>query len=492
VSTPLASARRRVALAARLAGALAGALAATLSPVAAQQPSGGARPYPFEEFARVVRANHPVARQARLAADQADAEVRVARGAFDPTVTASWDQKTFGSTRYYDYVSAALKIPTPLGADIKVAYDRTRGRYFTPDRRTPNAGLLTAGISLPLGQRLLTDERRNALAVARALRDVADGDRAAAVNRLLLDAAKDYARWFETTRRIEVSREGVSLAEFRLRAVRARVVNGDAAAIDTVEALVELQRRQVQQAEAEQGAFAAELTVTAYVWDARGQPAPLPTDVAPVADGPTGFTLDGADVPSLVARAERRHPNVIRAQGRVEQAAAQRRFVAQQLIPFAEAELGSLADAGAGGTAPPFETEGDYKAGLTARVPLLFMKERGRLDAASARLDQQSAERQRVRRDVGNAVRIAANDLATTERLLDIQRVTVTQAELLRAGEQRKFENGESTLFLVNARERLVLDERLKLAALEAKALGARAELAVSVGDEGALVAEPR
>jgi outer membrane protein TolC len=93
---------------------------------------------------------------------------------------------------------------------------------------------------------------------------------------------------------------------------------------------------------------------------------------------------------------------------------------------------------------------------------------------------------------VGNAVRIAANDLVTTVRLLDIQRITVTQAELLRAGEQRKFENGESTLFLVNARERLVLDERLKLAALEAKALGARAELAVSVGDVGTLVAEPR
>ncbi len=139
------------------------------------------------------------------------------------------------------------------------------------------------------------------------------------------------------------------------------------------------------------------------------------------------------------------------------------------------------------GGAPPFAVDRDYKAGLALTTPLLFMKERGRLNAASLRLEQQRVERARVRRDVANAVRIAANDLVTAQRLIDIQRATVAQAELLRDGEQRKFENGESTLFLVNARERLVLDERLKLAALEAKGLGARAELAVSVGDAGEL-----
>jgi outer membrane protein TolC len=122
------------------------------------------------------------------------------------------------------------------------------------------------------------------------------------------------------------------------------------------------------------------------------------------------------------------------------------------------------------------------------RTPILFLKERGRLSAASLRLEQQEVERARVRREIAYAVRVAVNDLATTGRLLGIQSATVAQARLLRDGEPRKFENGESTLFLVNARERLVLDEQLKLAALEAKALSARAELAVSVGDSGDLV----
>lgn len=480
--------RRTIRLVAAAALALPGALGAQgaaqgAAPSAARD---SARAYAFEEFARQVRAHHPVARQAGLSADQAREEVRVARGAFDPTVSASWDQKTFGGTEYYDYMTAALKIPTPLGADIKVGYERSDGRYISADRRTPARGLLTAGLSIPLGQRLLTDERRNALAVARALRDVADADRAAAVNKLLLGAAKDYGRWYEASRRLVVAREGAALAEFRLRAVRARVLNGDAAAIDTVEALVELQRREVQAAEAEQLAFATTLAVTAYLWDARGAPADLPERAAPIA-GPVDVDVDAAAVARLVARAEREHPDVRKVDGRVEQAGAQRRFALQQVIPFAEAELSSLASRQGEALGSPFAAADDYKAGLTVRTPLLFLKERGRLNAASLRLEQQEVERSRVRREIAYAVRVAANDLATTGRLLGIQRATVAQARLLRDGEQRKFENGESTLFLVNARERLVLDEQLKLAALEAKALGARAELAVSVGDAGEL-----
>jgi outer membrane protein TolC len=131
-------------------------------------------PFTFPAFVDGILANHPVATQARLVADQARADLRTAWGAFDPTVTASWDQKTFGGTSYYNYFDAELKIPLPIGADVTIAFDRTMGRYFNPDRRTPSNGTIEAGISIPLGQRILTDERRNALQQARAARDAGD------------------------------------------------------------------------------------------------------------------------------------------------------------------------------------------------------------------------------------------------------------------------------------------------------------------------------
>ena len=92
------------------------------------------------------------------------------------------------------------------------------------------------------------------------------------------------------------------------------------------------------------------------------------------------------------------------------------------------------------------------------------------------------ARARRTRRDVGVQVRAAANDVRVLDRLLVAQRTAVAQAAALRDGEQRRFEEGESTLFLVNVRERVVLEEGLKLASLEARRLLVQVELETALG----------
>lgn len=438
----------------------------------------------FEAFRRQVAEHHPVARQAALAREQAREELRVARGAFDPTLSATVDRKRFGGAEYYDYVEGELKIPTPLGADVKLGYQRAGGRYIAPDRRTPLDGLLTAGVSIPVGQRLLTDERRNALAQARALQDAAEADRAAAVNKLLLSAAKDYAAWYEGTRRDDVAAEGVRLAEFRLAAVRARVARGEAAAIDTVEALLEVRRRAVQRLEAGQARVAASLAVAGYLWAADARPLDLSPDARPSLDGEGAEAVDSAAVAAWLARAARRHPDIAKAAARVEQGRAQRLFAAQQVIPFVEASVSSLADpADAGALAGRAAVAEGYKTGVTARTPLLFLRERGRFNIAAQRLEAQEIERARAERDVALEVRRAANELAVVQEALALQRLAAGEARRLLRAEVARFEAGESQLLVVNLRERQVLDEELKVAALEAKLLGARAALAVATGD---------
>jgi len=62
------------------------------------------------------------------------------------------------------------------------------------------------------------------------------------------------------------------------------------------------------------------------------------------------------------------------------------------------------------------------------------------------------------------------------------QESAVDYARQLRDGEQQRFDAGESSLLLVNLRERTLLDEQGKLAALEAKRQAAEAALAVAIG----------
>jgi hypothetical protein len=93
-----------------------------------------------------------------------------------------------------------------------------------------------------------------------------------------------------------------------------------------------------------------------------------------------------------------------------------------------------------------------------------------------------------VRREVEFDARAAIFDLFNLERLRQRQVANVRNARLLRDAEQVRFDNGESTLLILNLRERLVLDEAVKLAAVEAKVAGARAALAVATGDRTLLL----
>lgn len=433
-------------------------------------------------FARLVREHHPVVRGAALRAEQAAAERQAASGAFDPKVSASWTAKEFGGTDYYDYRTAKLTLPTRLGLDVEIGYERTAGRYFAADRRTPDRGLLTAGVVLPLGQRLLTDERRTALAVADALRDAAVEERALVANATLAAAARAYAAWWEAWRRVAVADEGVALADFRLAAVRGRVAAGEAAPIDTVEARLEVQRRVVQRVDAAQALLVARLAAEAYLWDERGEPVALPDGAVPRVDDAGAPPPDSAAVAALLAAALERHPDVRRLEARLEGAGAQRRLAAQGVLPAATAELGSLAAADAG---VPFDA-GPPSAGgkleLAVSSSLLLRRERGRLAASTLAVEQGRLDLARARRDVGVRVRQAAAELAALAGTIALQELAVVQARQLRDAETRRFEGGESTLFLVNARDRAVLDEMLRLASLVARRVAAAAELRAAAG----------
>ncbi|HRN53436.1 MAG TPA: hypothetical protein PK788_08060, partial [Gemmatimonadaceae bacterium] len=112
--------------------------------------------------ARVI-ATHPQVRQAEEARRQADAELLTARGGFDPYLSAMWDTKRFKGIGYYDELDARLVLPTPWGVDFKLGWERAAGQIINPERATPGEGLLSFGITMPIGPRLLTDERRTAL-----------------------------------------------------------------------------------------------------------------------------------------------------------------------------------------------------------------------------------------------------------------------------------------------------------------------------------------
>ncbi len=460
-------------------GALAGLMLAVLAPVQAPQ----ADTLTLAAFLAEVRAHHPVARQATLLEERASAEAQVAVGRlFDPVLSASWDRKQFGGSEYYNYLEADLRVPTPLGVDVTLGLDRTRGTRTGADRYTPDAGTVSLGLSVPLGQGIVSDRRRAAAAEARALRDAAVGEGAAARNRLLYEATIAWADWHAATSVATLATEGVRLAEVRLDATRQRVLAGDAAPIDTIEASLEVARRRAANAFATADLVAARETVEAMRWDAVGAPVALADAMRPGAlsvDPPPNDT----QLAAWLEEARRAHPEVRRTAGRADAARAARRQALVELLPDVTAKVARLADRDALEGLSGFpEAGGNYSFGLKASTSLLLWSERGQASAAAARLESADLGVADALRRMTAAARTAAAMLEAASVARENQAVAVRYARRLLEAEVTRFDAGESTLFLLNLRERTLLDESARLADTEAKAITARAALAVALG----------
>jgi len=432
-------------------------------------------------FLERVRATHPVARQAELGRRQAASDLRAARGGFDPVLSATWDYKQFKGIGYFDEIDTRLTVPTPWGVDFKLGWERAAGAIINPERATPGQGLLSAGLSLPLGPRLITDERRTSLRQAELATDAADADATAQVARLLQLAARDWGAWFEAEARSRIASDGVELARFRLDAVRRRVSAGDAAPIDSLEALTEWERRILLEFDARAAAMGARLVVSGYLWDARGAPVALAEETAPERDAL--IMRDVTLTQAVVDRAIRDHPLVQQARARWLQADAQRRLTSVQVLPSVSADVATLASGTSLGALPsPSNIADDVKAGLSVRLPLLARRELGRLRAAEDRTRQLLTERDRVERDVRLVAERSLVELRAVEAQRGGQARVLAASEALLAAEQRRFEIGESSLLIVNLRERAVLDERQRSAQLEARRAAALGSLLAALG----------
>ncbi|MGV3710255.1 MAG: TolC family protein [Gemmatimonas sp.] len=437
--------------------------------------------FALSDFQRRVLASHPELQQVRNSREQARRMILSAQGAFDPKLSASISEKRYGGDPYYRVSDVGISVPTWIGADIKFGYERGVGSKVNPQSYTSPGGLFNLGVSIPLARDIITDERRTVLSQARAMGEAADANFISQSNKLLLTATKAYADWYFAHRKLAIADSGVGLASFRLVSVRARILAGEAPAVDSLEALLEIRRRQVQILEARNDDRIAALEATAFIWQSdtaaiRALSVPTVPDSATI-----GLPLvrDTAVVDGWVADAVRVHPDVRKAQAKIAVESAERLLNWQNVLPDIDVGLYSIAgDA----FSPLVQTErwdNNYKLKATGETSLLFRKEIGKAQASSLKLASARLELDLQRRRVGIDIRSAVSTLLMVDDAIELQRANVASASQLRDAEEVRFQNGESTLLNVNLRERLLLDELVKLEQFIAKRMSAA--LAVNV-----------
>jgi outer membrane protein TolC len=435
--------------------------------ILAQTDTTGKNIFTLKDLYNQMLKNHPLVKATDYLPRIAQEEIRIARGNFDPKIEVDYAQKTLKDKFYYSYWDSRLKAPIWIG-ELKAGYELNEGALLGEDEKTPQQGLMYAGISIPLGQNLLIDARRATLRQAQIAQQIAGAERIKILNKLFYSASKDYWEWFFTYNELTFIQKGYQLAEERYKFIKQRISFGESPGIDSVEAKITLQERTIQLKQAEVDFKNATLVLSNYLW-LESQPVELPENAIPQSLD-VAEVLTEARLNQLLAFAQENHPELQKIRFKITQLEIERKFQRDRLKPRINLNYNLLA----GYNPSKFEVSGDYfannyKIGLDVSFPILLRKERGKVFQTNFKLDQNRLDQSQTAREINTEIKATYNETLLLQRNITLQQDIVKNQEVLRNAEYQRFTNGESSVFLINARESKLIDLQIKLVSLQSK-----------------------
>ncbi len=422
----------------------------------------------FKEFLSLLVANHPIAKQAQIISDQGKASLKASRGGFDPEIYGSWDKKDFAGKKYYEYYDVGLSVPTWFGLEFVTGITKNDGNayYYNPERTTPDNGTGYLGVAVPIGQGLIMDERRKTLRKAQFMQQASEFDRIQAMNELIYDASYQYWEWVKAYNNKAVYDSTVSNANKRYDAVKNIYLQGEAAAIDTTEALTQVQSVQYLYLDAVVTENNMRLLLSNYLWDTDNIPLEIQKDIRPQS---VGFfnEVDMASTEEILSKHDsivENHPAVKAYELKIQGLQVEKSYYANKLLPKGKLKYNVLTT----GYNTEYSSE-NYKVGFQVSFPLLLRQARGDLANIKLKVLDTQYKLDYKRLELRNKLLSYNAKINAIKQQIDLYKQANTNYSRLLYSEEIKMLNGESSLFKVNYREAKLYDAQTKLIGLYCK-----------------------
>ncbi|MFT5512808.1 MAG: outer membrane protein TolC [Bacteroidia bacterium] len=428
------------------------------------------RQFSQEQLLWFVKNYHPISIQAELTIKRGESTVRQARGGFDPYLSGRFDQKQFDDKNYYSLLQGGLKIPTWYGVSVKSGYDQNSGILLNPENDVPNGGLWYGGIELTLGKGLFIDNRRAALKQAKIFSESTYSEQQMIMNDLYFDAVKQYWKWQQAWNQLLIYEESLQLAQTRFVAVKGSHRFGDKPAIDTLEAFIWVQNRQMNRDASALAYQNATLSLSNFLWFENNTPLVITDSLIPtslesiVENNPIVYdTLE-----SLMLALPTIHPAMQLYRFKLADIGIDRRMNVEALKPTLNVQYNLLNEPVGSNVITGLSSQ-NSKVGVFAGFPLFLRKQRGDLQLTDLKIQETELGQQQKLLELQNNLRAYYNEQLVLNSQVALYTDAVSNSNRLLAGEKQKFSAGESSVFMVNTRENYVISTRLKLIELITK-----------------------
>nr|MBC7611971.1 TolC family protein [Pseudopedobacter sp.] len=416
----------------------------------------------WNSFVEIIKQYHPLTVKAKLLVDLAKAKKRQAWGGFDPKLEADFDRKIYNGTEYYSFLTPQLKLPLWYGIELKGSYSEAEGAFLNPENKLPKEGLSYAGINFQLGKGLLMDSRRAAFKQAQIFEDASANEQVRILNDLFYEAGDSYINWQNKSANLKIFQNALNLSKVRFDAVKSGFFNGDKPAIDTIEAQLQVQQREISFQQAQLELKQAEYGLSTFLWLENSTPVDADAlNIKPQDEGILAI-LTSNDIKS--------NPKLLSYDFKIKDLNIERRLKAESLKPELNIGLGLLNQ----GRTPFRNINSTYwnqnnKVNVSFAIPLTFSKARGDIAEAKIKIRQVELDRDLMRNELDIKMKQNIAEVTTLQNQLNILKTTLSNSEALLKGEETKFKFGDSSLFLINSRETKLIEVQEKLFLVEAK-----------------------
>ncbi len=429
----------------------------------------------FDEYLGFVKKFHPIVKQAELVIDESQAKLMKSRGAFDPKIEVDYNRKKFKGTEYFDRLNGTFKIPTWFGVELKATFEENSGEFLNPEAFVPDDGLYSAGVSVPLARGLLINNIMAALKQARLFREQAKADRDIYVNNILYEASLVYFKWLQAYNELKLFENILINAEQRFAGVEKGAEVGENAQIDVTEARIAVNNRKLGLEQSKVKLIKAALELSNFLWLENNIPVELQPNVIPDVNSEpivdTTFSINQLQEQDALLDA---HPKMQSLGYKLEGLEVDTRLKANKLLPRIDVEYNFLTEVPE--VARSLNTA-EYKGGVNVSFPLFLRKERGDLRLARIKQKDTQLEIDATRVNLQNKINALKQELESYVAQNEVTSQMVVDYERMLQAEERKFELGESSLFLVNSRESKLIDGQLKAIEIQNKFFNTKAKL---------------
>lgn len=422
------------------------------------------------EFISIVKNYHPLAYKYQLQKKITQAEITKARGNFDPILAAKLGEKNIDGSQYYEQKNIELQIPTWYGIEVVGTYNHLDGTRLNSD--DTKGGLTQFGVTIPLAKNLLYDKRRAMLDQAKFGLKMTEAEQTVLTNELLLEAENAYWEWVKSFEIYKLQKNAVKINRDRMQLIKKTIEYGERAAIDTVEAASQMQNFELQEREAFLQFVKSKQNLQLFLWKDNQELYEISQMFYPYSslDDHSAYTDFQFLVENVQTRILDNHASLqyyFQKQNILE---SEKRLKWQNFLPKLDFTYNFFNKQNYRAEYLPF-FDTNFQYGLKLEIPIFQRQARGDFEIAELKIAQNQQDTQLKTREIETKIQSYKNEVENYFAQIDLSIQNLDNYLRLLKAEETRYNNGESSLFLINSRENKLIEAQEKNRELKTKFL---------------------